>query len=171
MKITILKCLIAPIIFFISYINLDQFVFKFDAKQGYLNKRIVKTNKSIEELEREATTLAKDKQQKKFVQLSKELQELKKLDQVEGDKHKVNINIYKVFEENELILFSENLRPSKASDKALQKVINFTLMGSYQNIIKMLKDTAESTYIPISFSLHTQADSVTKYTIAMWNKE
>lgn len=171
MKAVLLKSIIPPLLFFIIYMNLNFFVFSFKARQNYLNKRLIKTEKAIEELERELKPLSKDKRNKRHAELSKTLKEIEKLKSDKTEQTRTQVNIYSKFTDNRLTLLSEQtVKSPPDSIKEIQSLTNFTISGDYQDIIQMLKDISASSLIPVGFSLEASADEKSRYTISIWNK-
>lgn len=171
MKTTILKVIIPPFLFFILYLNLNFFVFSFDARQSYLNKRLNKAVKDKEELKKEIQTLSKDKLIKQHEELNRSLKDLETMMANSENLPRTKVNIYKEFEDNNLKLISEQLIKSGATKKnEFKQVTNFTLTGDYQDVIRTLKAISESELIPVNFSLLASEKDKTKYTISVWNK-
>ncbi|WDE97107.1 hypothetical protein PQO03_03940 [Lentisphaera profundi] len=171
MKKHLLKALIAPVFFYILYVNLKAFVFNYEARQSYLNKKINKSNKELEDLKTALSTLKKDKKLKLYQELNKNLSELKKYDEVQKDEKRKEINIYQLFQEYQLSLYSEKLVKNKSLNKDLKKLTQFTLSGDYHKLIKMLRACAGSQFIPVNFSLKAEENASTKYTISIWKQE
>lgn len=171
MKAIILKSLLPPLFFFILYVNLNYFVFSFDARHGYLNKRLNKTNKDIEELEAELKPLVKDKQNKMHEELRISLKKLEAIKDSSENLLRRPVNIYKEFGTNNLTLLSEqSIKNAVSSQDPFTQLTNFTVTGDYQDVIKILKNIADSELIPVSFSLLASSKDKTKYTISIWNK-
>ncbi|MCM8536060.1 MAG: hypothetical protein NE334_09005 [Lentisphaeraceae bacterium] len=171
MKAIILKSILPPLFFFILYINLNFFVFSFDARNSYLNKRLNKTNKDIAELESETKPLVNDKQNKTHEELTNSLKALEVIIDNGENLLLETVNIYKTFGANNLTLLSEQSVKSGANvQEQFAQVTNFTVTGDYQDVIKTLKDIANSELIPVHFTLIASSKHETKYTISIWNR-
>ncbi|MDD7985886.1 hypothetical protein PQO01_13130 [Lentisphaera marina] len=171
MKKNLLKALIPPVIFYILYINLNFFVLNSEARESYLNKKLNKSDRDLEELKSEINTLKKDPQQQLYYELMKRLRELKKHGEIQKESKLQKLNIYRLFQDNQLSLYSEKLVKNKSINEELNKLTQFTLSGNYLRLIDMLRACAGSQYIPVNFSLKAEENAPTKYTISIWKQE
>lgn len=171
MKATILKSLLPPLFFFVLYLNINYFVFSFDARHGYLNKRLNKTNNGIEELQRDIKQLVKDKQNTIYDELSNTLKELDAIKNNSVNLLRNPVNIYKKLKMNKLTLLSEqSVKSAGSPQKEFTQLTNFIVTGNYQNVIKTLRAIEDSELIPVSFSLFASSKNKTRYSISIWNK-
>ena len=171
MKATFLKSILPPLFMFILYVNLDQFIFNFEAKANYLQKRLKKLNGEISDKEKELKSIMSDTKNKTYEELSHLLQDFQEVKNHSENNFFEVFNIYEVFKNHELVLLSEQSTKGKASrNSELVNITNFTLTGSFSNIIKTLQRIAESELVPVHFTLVASLSEETKYSISVWNQ-
>ena len=171
MKSLLLKSIIPPFVFFILYINLNFFVFTFDARQDYLTKRVKKAEKEVETLNNELKTLGKNPKLKTYNELSEIFDRLEAIKNSNDPQTDKDVNIYQAFESNQLTLHSEQVEQTKgASKQELRNLTKFTISGEYQDVIEMLRTFSGSQLIPVRFTLMASNQGKTSYTISIWKK-
>ena len=171
MRAILLKSILPPLFLFIFYMNLNFFVFSFDAREGYLNKRLNKADKDISELENDLKPLLKDKRLKAHQDLSKNLKELEEIKNNIENQSFDSVNIYEEFSKNNLVLLSEqSVKKGNTQNKDFENLTNFTVSGDYRDVIETLRAISKSELIPVSFSLTASIKDKTRYTISVWNK-
>ena len=168
MKALILKIVLPPLFLFIIYYNLNFFVFSFEAREGYLNKRLKKADTEIAELKKEINQITGDKKNKTYEELSKTLKELEGLKKSTESLFLEPVNIYKEFEDNKLTLISEQSVKSVSSE--IKNLTNFTVTGNYTDVIKILKSISDSELVPVIFTLNASTEELTRYSISVWNR-
>lgn len=172
MKANLLKSIIPPFVFFVLYLNLDFFVFTFEARQAYLTKRLNKAEKEIEGLKNELKPLARNSELKRHSELEQTLETLEAIKNSSHTNADKSVNIYEEFEENQLTLHSEqSVKAQNKSKKEMMNLTKFTLSGEYQDVIEMLRAFPGSKLIPVGFTLMGANQGNTRYTISIWKKQ
>ena len=171
MKTLILKLLLPPLFFFIAYINLNLFLFNFEARNKYLDKKIKIYSSDVEDLQKEIRSLTNDQKNKQHAELTQSLKQLSKIKNSTSAQTAKKINIYQEFDHNNLTLFSEKSEtPTGPNKNDMKNVTRFSMTGNYQDVIKLLKTIGESELIPVGFTLTAPFREKTRYTLSVWNK-
>lgn len=171
MKSIILKTILPPFFLIILYMNLNFFVFSFEARRGYLNKRLKSSEKDVTETERQIKSLKNDKRMITHSELSQKLKEAQEVSQSTTNDTFSKVDIYREFEKHNLILLSEESEKLGIDQKGeIDNLTKYMLSGDYIDVIKALQALSKSELIPVSFSLTASGNGNTRYSISVWNK-